>query len=94
MTEFNFIKGDIARSNDSRSSALLAEFAAALRQRPGEWAEYPRTLSRSAMYSLSSRIRRQDYYAPKAFRGEFETTIADVGDGSKKLYVRFVGGAA
>lgn len=95
MSEFEFVENlPESRVNTNRSSRqLVARFADALRQRPGEWAKYPvPTRSAGNTYAYASRIRKASDVAPKPFKdGGFEAHVATTEDGEKVLYVRYVG---
>lgn len=72
------------------STAQIAAFAAALRERPGEWALYPRAISATSMGSIGTRIKAGGSAFTPA--GSFDA-VTRVVDGERRLYVRYVGEA-
>lgn len=67
---------------------LLPWFFDQLRERPEEWAEWPRP-NQSALRSQAKRVRRSDYSAQR--KGErWEATTRQT-DGMECMWVRFMG---
>ncbi|MGH8967598.1 MAG: hypothetical protein ACRDXB_20045 [Actinomycetes bacterium] len=62
---------------------VAKDFAAALKDRPGAWAKWPTTLTRSSAYSYATRIHKG---AIKPLALGFEAAVR-----KGQLYVRFVG---
>lgn len=90
MTVFNFIDHN-PRVGYARDPHLIQEFADALRNRPGEWAEFPiPSKTHKAARMLAYRTNNDLVGTPKALRGrEFEATCRD-----GIMYVRYMAGGA
>lgn len=80
---------DILRRPESR-----AVFAAALKDRPGEWALFGKCLTQStaSTYAWEIRNARSMGMAPFAPAGAFEAESRTL-FGEHRVYVRYVGGA-
>ena len=69
-------------------SALVAEFADALRANPSRWAKFPLALSESTTRSYATHINARNGSGPKdLISGEFEAKST-----GGTLFVRFIGG--
>ena len=69
-------------------SALVAEFADALRANPSRWAKYPLAISEGATRSYAAFINTGNSRGPKdLISGEFEAKTT-----RGTLFVRFIGG--
>lgn len=83
MTEFKFV--DAPPPGEIGRNSMYREFAEALRDRPGEWAIWPREFkNKQTACACVSNIRRGD-------RGIFKDGFEAVARGVT-VYVRFVGG--
>ncbi|WP_413800117.1 hypothetical protein [Streptomyces iranensis] len=70
--------------------------AAALKERPGEWAVVQRSVSAAGAGSTAQAIRTAKLaaYAPAgSFEAVSRTVKGENGDGEHRIYARFVGGA-
>ncbi|WP_306365498.1 hypothetical protein [Nocardia sp. CC227C] len=65
-------------------SSPIADFAAALRERPGVWAQWPTPISALSAKTYTSKIHRG--VIPAFRRGEFQARSA-----AGVLYVRYIG---
>lgn len=67
---------------------MYEEFARALKERPGQWAKWPRTYGNpSSVHAIRINILSGDRRAPVPFReGKWEAVVR-----SKVLYVRYLG---
>lgn len=93
MSDFQFV--DLPKPQRGRTSgsftqdALLNEFAAALKARPGEWAIWPKETTWRAAKRKADHINRPGQYTAVAFKGgDFKARVLD-----GVLYVRYVGEA-
>lgn len=69
-------------------SALVAEFADALRANPSRWAKFPLALSESTARGYATHINARNSHGPKVLiSGEFEAKAT-----RGTLFVRFIGG--
>jgi hypothetical protein len=80
MTEFEFV--DELPPVPFTRRAVLDEFAAALRDRPGVWAKWPTSLTPASARTTNAAIRRGKYKHLPAH--EFEATVR-----AGVLYARF-----
>ena len=93
MTAFEFVdelpkRG--ARGGGQKPQRVLVDFAAALRENPGQWAKWPKPVSAVNAPSTAARINNGHPGTPSVLStGEFEACTRD-----GVCYVRFVGGAA
>lgn len=88
MTEFQSVDELPPRG---QSDALLAEFAIALRNRPGRWHLYPNQefLTPDYRRKISCRISTQrivDNLPPQPLRGDFQSAVR-----GGLIYVRYIG---
>lgn len=86
MTEF---VGALPESKQvgRKPDKVLADFAAELRARPGEWARWPKVLTENTLRVLPTQINKGRYVSFPA--GEFEAATRD-----GIVYVRYTGGIA
>ena len=85
-SKFEFVD-DFPPTRGERS-ALVAEFAGALRANPSRWAKFPLALSEKSASSYVSHINTGNSRGPKdLISGEFEARAT-----RGTLFVRFIGG--
>lgn len=92
--EFEFVDesvvGAIRKKRVPGGSApdpIILGFSEALRDKPFQWAKYPKALSGASMYTLASRINGGAQTIPTCLRSGFQAAARN-----HTLYVRFVGG--
>jgi len=74
------------KSSGRHSDPVYSEFAEALRNNPGQWAQWPKPIAKTTAGALVSRINQCADAPASLSTGEFEAA-SRVG----VLYVRFVG---
>lgn len=68
----------------------LVEFAQALRERPGEWARWPRPITGNAASAAATRVNAG--FGVFGDRGNYEAVTRTV-DGQRIAFVRYIGEA-
>lgn len=84
MTKFKFISTLPTTTRTRPASDLLTEFASALRARQGQWAVWPRKISRATAYTIASKVNKGSYSALPAPGYEAVTR-------NGVTYVRYIG---
>lgn len=82
MTEFEFVE-DLPAGN-RRRDPVINEFAAALKERPGQWAKWPISIGFNTANGTAHRIRHGQHAG-------FKDGLYDACHTEGVLYVRFVG---